>query len=219
MEKCSDIVRDLIETRPFISDALAKGLINYSALARELLPEVKQRAKRSSLEAIMVAIRRYAEEPGSVTAEKITTILSKSSLGMKNDIARVNMTKGVSSHRAATELFKIIKFAEGEVLYIVEGSELNMIIDEKNVEPLKSLSKKEDLLDMHTGLSLIVLKHPEEGTQTPGFYYFILGFLAREGINIPSMVDTTKEVIFIVDKKDSVKAYSILQELIEKFRK
>jgi hypothetical protein len=66
--------RDAVRARPFLRDALAAGVVNYAALARELDLE-------GDTEAITAALRRFAEElPDPTAPGSETTVRMKSGL-------------------------------------------------------------------------------------------------------------------------------------------
>ena len=63
MRTISDEIRSMIMNTPFIEEAIRRELINYSALARELLPEQEKRLMKDLSEgAVMMAIKRLARK-------------------------------------------------------------------------------------------------------------------------------------------------------------
>ena len=56
----------------------------------------------------------------------------------------------------------------------------------------------------------------EEFFYTPGVIFNAVRKLAWEGINIYEVVSTMTELTFILSKKDSMKAYDVLQDIIGK---
>jgi hypothetical protein len=71
--------RDAVRARPFLYDALAAGVVNYAALARELDVE-------GDAEAITAALRRFAEElPDPAEAGSEATVRMKSGLERLGD--------------------------------------------------------------------------------------------------------------------------------------
>ena len=51
---------------------------------------------------------------------------------------------------------------------------------------------------------------------TPGIIFNAVRKLAWDNINIFEIVSTMTELTFILNKKDSMKAYEVLQELVSK---
>ena len=63
MASIAQIVEELIVQQPFLTDALQRGLLNYGAVADELMPRVQEHTKREVTHAaVMMALRRFAEK-------------------------------------------------------------------------------------------------------------------------------------------------------------
>ena len=63
MVTVSHIVNHLIMEKPFLEDALARGIINYAGLAEELQPIIEtEMDKKVKITAIVMALRRHSEK-------------------------------------------------------------------------------------------------------------------------------------------------------------
>jgi hypothetical protein len=61
------IVSEIVSESPYLSDGLDRDLINISALAREIRPQVEtQLLKRVSHAAVVMALKRYAGRKSSL---------------------------------------------------------------------------------------------------------------------------------------------------------
>src|SRR3989344_2464906 len=66
----AEIVRSEISILPHIKTALSEGVVNYSALARKIMPIIAQKSgKKVNEESVIVAIKRYADELDSTIKE------------------------------------------------------------------------------------------------------------------------------------------------------
>ncbi|MEM0060287.1 MAG: ACT domain-containing protein, partial [Desulfurococcaceae archaeon] len=83
---------------------------------------------------------------------------------------------------------------------------------------IKNNIKTEPLLDM-VDVSAIILVSPPENIKTPGFIAYITMILAQQGINIIQIVSAHNDTILVVDKQDAVKAFNIIERLIEESRR
>ena len=63
-------------------------------------------------------------------------------------------------------------------------------------------------------MSLTIIFKSERFTDTPGVIFNIVRKLAWENINIYEIISTMTELTFILSKKDSMKAYDVLHELV-----
>ena len=60
MKTITSCVQEIISSRPFLEEALARELINFSALAKDLNPTISEMLRKPVKDgAIMMALRRY----------------------------------------------------------------------------------------------------------------------------------------------------------------
>ena len=63
MVNMSFLVEKIIEQKPFLQEALSKGIVNNAALAEQLMPELEQQLKNKvKFSAVNMAIRRLSEK-------------------------------------------------------------------------------------------------------------------------------------------------------------
>lgn len=216
--KISEVVRELIGGRPYLSDALAEGLINHSALARLLLPEVRKKARRASPGAVHVAIRRYAAAlPLVSTSKEIESLLSGSALSLKSSLVDFVMKRNPLSLLAAREVAESVKWEEGESLYLIQGaSEMIAVADARTAEKMREKAGEYNIRARRENLAAITLKSPEWASGVPGFYSLILSSLSRARINIRRLIPTSSELVIVVDSSQATACYETLSHLIER---
>ena len=72
MVTVAHLVEKIIERRPFLEEAVARGIVNYAALAEELKPEIdKEMKKDTKPSAIMMAIRRLSEKLTTASSARL----------------------------------------------------------------------------------------------------------------------------------------------------
>ena len=60
MRTIAACVQEVLMTQPFLEEALSRGIINYSALAEELVDPISDMLKKPVKSgAVMMALRRY----------------------------------------------------------------------------------------------------------------------------------------------------------------
>ena len=113
MPTTAKLTEEFIETHPSIKDCLKKGVINYSKLSRRIAKELNIE-KKTSMEAILIACRRYAEKlkKEKVLEDKILEILKASELEIKNKIVVIIVEKGVYSEHLIQIERKVRKNAD-----------------------------------------------------------------------------------------------------------
>jgi aspartokinase len=66
----------------------------------------------------------------------------------------------------------------------------------------------------HEDCTMIVVHSPEELEVTPGVVAFLATLLAEQNVNIIEFISCWTETIMVVDKKDSLKAYEVLSNMV-----
>ncbi|MEM0282250.1 MAG: ACT domain-containing protein, partial [Desulfurococcaceae archaeon] len=83
---------------------------------------------------------------------------------------------------------------------------------------IKKNIKAEPLLDI-MDVSALILVSPPENIKTPGFIAYITMILAQQGINIIQIVSAHNDTILVIDKQDAVRAFNIVERLIEESKR
>ncbi|MDR0509966.1 MAG: aspartate kinase [Rikenellaceae bacterium] len=208
-------VEEIIKKRPFLEGALVEGLVNLSALARQMRPEIeKQIGKTVNDSAVIMALNRLVPRLELMTqmkfkkvVENIGDIIVKSNLA---DLAYANSPTLFEKQAALLErigqmkdVFCTISQGIYETTFVVSGSVVQIV---------EELFADETCVARTDNLSSITIKLPLENTLYPGVYYYIFKELAWDNINIIEVVSTTNEFTVFVSDKDIHRAFSILME-------
>ena len=65
-----------------------------------------------------------------------------------------------------------------------------------------------------TNFKLINIHSPEDLEATPGVVAFLTALLAEQNVNIIEFISCWTETIIVVEKKDSLKAYEVLSNMV-----
>ena len=185
-------VRDHLRNKPYILEALEKGIVNLSELSRQLQVELQV----SDISAIKAALRRYAEElqkHRQKREEKVLRLLRKSSIAVY-DRKAVMITAKEEPNQKGMKVDLLDKF-----VYLMDRSDL---------------PERASALIKHENCTMIVIHSPEELEDTPGVVAFLATLLAEQNINIVEFISCWTETIIVVEKKDSLKAYEVLSNLV-----
>ncbi len=209
----SGAVSQIVKDKPFIEEALSQGLINLSALARLILPEVKRLTYKDVKEgAVLMALKR---QPKTIkSASRVKSVLGKSG----NLIVRSNLSEFTVSnvdfsvekhHKIIEEIEKTRKY----FLTVTQGSfETTVIVASELIEIVETILGRDRIIFKLDGLSSIAINLPGKTVLTPGAYYSILKILAWEGINIVEVVSTFSEFIIILEEKEVSRAFTLLKK-------
>jgi aspartokinase len=202
----SRITHKYIREHPSVQDCLERGLINYSALAREICDSTEA----SSFDAVLVACRRYYQKKRShVSREKrIVSLIKKSKVRVRNKIAvaTIEKSKGIDK---ALEVQNTVKKENGD-FNLIEGEDVFTIIT--NVEYLPEIKKlfSTGVVKSSTGLAQITMLFGENLEMTPGVLSFIYRMFAEYDINIREEMSCWKDVMVVIDEKDVAKVIQML---------
>lgn len=210
------ITEEIINRSPFLREALTEDLINVSALARKIKPEIEEIAKKNVKEgAIVMAIKRMS--PGYY--HKINLKIKKfmGTLGdflVRSDLEDFTFENSPSLTLKQAELMKRINDKQDVFYTFCNGVNESTIITSISVaETLKEVFANENLKSYNTDLASITIKLPSSNTEISGIYYYILKHLAWEGINIVEIVSTANEFSVVVNSDDIDAAFSVLMQL------
>ncbi|MGV8168971.1 MAG: hypothetical protein ACP5N3_02850 [Candidatus Nanoarchaeia archaeon] len=220
MVTVSHITKKILQEKPFIHEALEKGLINIMALSETLKPEIEKELGKVKSAAISMAIRRYVEE--SQQNYQKSKISFKSGLLVKSDLFEISLSKSDTVHKKLMKLYEVVDFSINDTLNIIHGNyEILIISNEKYRKKFLDILKGEKIKKTETGISSISMKIPEETKSVSGFYYAITKILAMENIPIIDLVNTENEATLLIKDKNVSKAYDSLKKeiSIEHYRK
>ncbi len=185
-------VRNHLRNKPYLLEALEKGIVNLSELSRQIQKEIKT----EDTSAIKAALRRYSEElqkHKQKREEKVLQLLKRSNITVY-DRKSVIITSKEQTSKTGMKVDLLGKF-----VYLLDRSEMP--------ERVNALIK-------HDNCTMIVIHSPEELEATPGVVAFLATLLAEQNVNIIEFISCWTETIMVVEKKDSLKTYEVLSNLV-----
>ena len=185
-------VRSYLKNKPYILEALEKGIVNLSELSRQIQKELKT----NNIIAIKAALRRFSDELKKhkhKREEKVLHLLKKSTITVYDGRSVTIMDRQIETKE------KIKVNLEDRFVYLLEKNDLAEITD---------------AVKMHENCAMIVIHSPEELEATPGVVAFLTSLLAEQNINIIEFISCWTDTIIVVDKKDSFRTYEALSNVI-----
>lgn len=218
----SEIVKEIIFSRPSILDCIKMDIVNFSTVADLIAPEVeRQFGKKVNRDAIKMAVIRARDEIRKIEMSKledsIIKIIQESKLELKNEISLLTIDLTL----ARDKLSKIIEAIDkSRFIQITQGvSSVTIASDFDTFLELKKLFDEKEIKEEIPEQSAIIMISPKEIISTPGVVSFIVDSLYREGINITQIMSCYTDTILIVSRENALRAYAILENLILTFRK
>lgn len=216
MNSIGKVTEDLINRSPFVREAMTDDLINISALARKLKPEIEEIIGKEVKEgAIVMAIKRMTPGLYHRLNVKITNVMGD--LGdflVRSNLTDFTFQNSESLKAKQTELVHEINKENDSFFTLCKGvTETTFIVSSTKTDLIEKLFKTEHLKSHTKDLASVTVKLPSVNTEIYGIYYYILKHLAWEAINIVEIVSTSNEFTVVVKQDDVDKAFKILMQL------
>jgi len=212
-----EATKKIVERSRYLVEAMSKGLINYSSLARYIKPELEQMLLKPVSEAsILMALKRLEKDmqPKFVPLKIFTTAPD---MIVRSNLIELSISNSTHLADRFQKLFEAHTKNHSSFFTITEGiSETGIIFSRDLEHEIKNILQGEEILFEFSNLSALTIRMPQENITTPGVYYFFLKSLAWEGINIMETISTPLEVSLILEDKDINRAFAILKSLFTK---
>ena len=218
MVTVSHIVKKIVSEQAFVEEGLAEGIISVGNLAEQIQPKIeKELNKKIKIPAVVMALRRYADEIAE-HRKKTGKFDYAGEILMKTNICDVNFVKSHTLMAKLKTIHNLVNFERGDTLNVIIGNnEVSIVINEKYMEKLLKFMPGEKVLNKEQELvALTIIFTSDDFIHTPGIIFNAVRKLAWENINIYEIVSTMTELTFILNKKDSMKAYDVLSEMVGK---
>ncbi|MDL2251420.1 aspartate kinase [Odoribacter sp. OttesenSCG-928-J03] len=216
MMSISNAVEELVIHKPYLSESLASGIINVSALARQLQPEIqKMIQKEVNIGAIVMSLNRlgpYLQVREQVQLNKLLSTMGD--IILRSNLCDYTFKNSPTLLECHIEMLKELVKNE-EVFYtLVQGVfETNLVVSDIMSGVIEKFFKNEQCLFKQNNLSSVTLKLPKGNTMQPGFYYSIMKELSWEGINLMEVISSTNEFTVVVDNSLIDKTFIVLKNI------
>lgn len=216
MDSIGKITEEIINRSPFLRESMTDGLINVSALARKIHPEIEEITGKEVKEgAIVMAIKRMTPGLYHKLNVRIKNVLGE--LGdviIRSNLISFTYLNSDSSAESHSQVVKIIAGETDGFFALCKGnSETTFVTTEKYKALVEQVFANERLVNKIQNVSTITIKLPEVNADIQGIYYYILKQLAWQGINIIELMSSSNEFTIIVDERDVNNAFMILNQM------
>lgn len=195
-----------IAERPSVKECMRRGLVNYSALAREICDHLGS----SQFDAVLVACRRYLQRiRNQASSEKrIIDLVRRARVRLRNKIA-VAIIEKPRDYERLYRLQRDIKLARGD-FNLVEGEDsLTLITNTEYLGVIREAFKGR-IRKITEDQVQITMLFDEKIETTAGVVAFIYSLLAEHGINVREEMSCWTEVMLVLDELDAARAMRVL---------
>ncbi len=208
----TEIVKEMIKNSPLLEDGLAKGIISYSALARDIKPSLEKKLmKKVTRGAIVMAIKRSSQTLKQ-NINIIEKIVSLSSITVRSNLTELTYHNSDTIVEKHKKLFMLSERKNNALYTLSQGIRESMIVVDSNMEKdVELILSDEKLIKKIKHLSSITILLSKDTINTPGVYYSILKLFAWSQISVIDMVSTLTELTIVLNDNNVDKAFSILK--------
>ena len=207
-----DVVREIITRNRSIHDCMAMDVINYTALAVKIQPQVeKQIGNAVQLNTIVVAIKRYAdafEKNENVVDEPV---LKDARLSMTDRIMGMRWTMKDLLDRDMAKMFAEAEKAFSNSEFFRLGDSFTVLADDSDVtRRIFQNFPKENLYS--SGLAKIRIQVPEQNRAD--ILSFVTGILHRNSIELVDALFSQNGIVLFLKEDQAPLAYEKLRSEI-----
>ena len=205
-----EVVREIITRNRSIYDCMKMDLINYTALAVKIQPEIERILGNSvNLNTIVVAIKRYADSFEIKEEVKEEPVLKNARLALTDGIMDIKFSiKDSNQIDPMAILDKFSKITNNYEFFRMSDSFRFLTEDMEDIRQIiGNVSDREDVFS--TGLAKIKITIPNTQNQSDVVSY-VAEVLHANGIELVNAFFSQDNIVIILNEKDASRAYEIL---------
>ena len=205
-----EAVREIITRNRSIYDCMKMDLINYTALAVKIQPEIEKiLGNRVNLNTVVVAIKRYADSFESKEEVKEESVLKNARLNLTDGIMDIKFSLKDSNEFDPMDIMeKFSKVTNNYEFFRLSDSFRFLAEDLDDVRQIfNNFSTKDNMFS--TGLAKIRISIPNSHNQSDVVSY-VAEVLHANGIELVNAFFSQDNIVIILNEKYASRAYEIL---------
>lgn len=205
-----EVVREIITRNRSIYDCMKMDLINYTALAVKIQPEIEKiLGNRVNLNTVVVAIKRYADSFESKEEVKEESVLKNARLNLTDGMMDIKFSLKDSNEFDPMDIMeKFSKVTNNYEFFRLSDSFRFLAEDLDDVRQIfNNFSTKDNMFS--TGLAKIRISIPNSHNQSDVVSY-VAEVLHANGIELVNAFFSQDNIVIILNEKYASRAYEIL---------
>jgi len=205
-----DLVREIITRNRSIYDCIKMDLINYTALAVKIQPEIEKiLGSPINLNTIVVAIKRYADSFEIKENVKEDYVLKNARLSLTDGILDIKFSKTDSAEMDPMSILdKFSKITSNYDFFRLSDSFRFLTEDIEGIRQIfENMPNRENMFS--SGLAKIRISIPINQNQSDVVSY-VAEILHDNGIELVNAFFSQENITIILNERDASKAYEIL---------
>ena len=205
-----EVVKEIITRNRSIYDCMKMDLINYTALAVKIQPEIERILGNSvNINTVVVAIKRYSDSFEIKEEIREESVLKNARLALTDGIMDIKFSiKDSNEIDPMAILEKFSKVTNNYEFFRVSDSFRFLAEDMEDIRQIFSnVSNRDDMFN--TGLAKIRISIPTSQNQSDVVSY-VAEVLHSNGIELVNAFFSQDSIVIILNEKNSSRAYDIL---------
>jgi len=209
-----EVVREIITRNRSIYDCMKMDVINYTALAVKIQPDVEKTLGNSvHLNTIVVAIKRYADSFDEKEGISEEPVLKDARLTLTDGIMGIQWNMGDAGEEMARMLNEFQKeFTDSEFFRFGDSFRILAEDSDRVRRMFQSLPKENQY---NSGLAKIKISVPE-GHSRSNVMAFVTEILHYNGIDMADALFTQDGLVIVLKEEDAPRAYEKLRAQISR---
>ena len=209
-----EVVREIITRNRSIYDCMKMDVINYTALAVKIQPDVEKTLGNSvNLNTIVVAIKRYADSFDEKEGVSEEPVLKDARLTLTDGIMGIQWNMGDAGEEMARMLNEFQKeFTDSEFFRFGDSFRILAEDSDRVRRMFQSLPKENQY---NSGLAKIKIAVPE-GHSRSNVMAFVTEILHYNGIDMADALFTQDGLVIVLKEEDAPRAYEKLRAQISR---
>jgi hypothetical protein len=210
-----EAIERIVRKSPYLEEGLALGILNLSALARLIRPEVERETMKDITDgAVIVALNRLSGRIHKRTKRTRGAFGRAPELNVRSNLFEMTFANSESLPLKQKRLLEKTARVGRAFLTFTQGIHETTLIAGLELEPaVAAIFSDEKLISRIGRLSSVTVLLPPGTPLIPGVYSYILKALAWEGINVIEVVSTLNELTIILEDRTIDTAFSIIKRL------
>ncbi|WP_299155512.1 hypothetical protein [uncultured Christiangramia sp.] len=206
------VVHDIIRHQPFLDDAIARDIVNFSGLAADIQSQVEQEMRKAVKQgSIIMALRRYAPHRTKINMKSLREL---GDIIVRSGITEYTFLNSKTIIANKAKLLESVKDQTGIYLnYSSNYQESNILVSSTLTDLVEDCFRNEVRVTVKKELSSITIALPKNSSQTVGLYFYMFKLLAYEGIPVFEMISTSNYFALFLEKDYVNKAFLLLNEI------
>lgn len=219
MIKVTDIVKEILFSSAPEFTAFSRGLLNLSAYAKRIKPEVERRAmKPVQTGTIVVALSRLSAT--LATENPLLPNIELNAISVKSNLVEIAFNKTSDNKLRTQKLYNSKEILSADFLTVTYGaSEISIFAEMALAQSIKKTFRPDLPKYLQDNLAALTVQFSEKYVDIPNFYFAIFQAIAVRKINIVDVVSTFTEFTFLVNQKDLNDLFVLMNSLMRQKQK